>query len=188
VLALLVANAGRVVSLAALVEGLWGEHAPPDAARTARTYVSRLRKTLLPAAAGMTVEGLIVTRPPGYALRLDPDAVDAARFERLAAAGRQALAAGQPAVAAERLAAALGLWRGDAYGEFGDTAALSAEGARLERLRLTAVEDLSAARDAWQHALTILEDLDHPDADQVRAKLQRLDQPATTVSHPPMLR
>ncbi len=140
VLALLVANAGRVVSVAALVDGLWGRHAPPDADRTARAYLSRLRRALLPAAAGM-VEELIVTRPPGYLLRLDPNAVDAARFERLAREGRRALEAGQPAVASERLVAALGLWRGEAYGEFTDTAALRAEGARLDQVRLAAVAD-----------------------------------------------
>jgi DNA-binding SARP family transcriptional activator len=141
VLALLGANAGRTVSVAALVEGLWGPHAPSDAARTTRTYVSRLRKTLSQADAGMGAEDLIMTRPPGYALRGDPDAVDAARFERLAAAGRQALDAGEPARAAEQLTAALALWRGEAYGEFAHVAALHAEGERLERLRLTAVQD-----------------------------------------------
>ncbi|HEX6359938.1 AfsR/SARP family transcriptional regulator [Actinophytocola sp.] len=140
VLALLGANAGRAVSVAALVEGLWGTHAPSDAARTTRTYVSRLRKTLR-ADAGMGAEDLIVTRPPGYALRPDPDTVDAARFERLATAGRQALDAGHPARAAERLTAALELWRGEAYGEFAHVAALQAEGERLDRLRLTAVQD-----------------------------------------------
>lgn len=140
VLALLVAHAGRVVSVAALVDGLW-EYPPPDAVRTVRTYISRLRTALLPAAAGRRAAELIVTRPPGYALQLDPHMLDAARFERLAAVGRQILAAGQPAVAAERLAAALGLWRGDAYAEFSDTPALFAEGVRLEQLRRTTVEN-----------------------------------------------
>jgi DNA-binding SARP family transcriptional activator len=136
-LALLVANAGRVVSVAALVDGLWGSDPPADADRTVRTYVSLLRKALLPAPAA----ALIVTRRPGYVLRLEPDAVDASRFERLAAAGRGALAAGQPAVAADRLAAGLGLWRGEAYDEFAGYAALRAEAARLEQLRLAALVD-----------------------------------------------
>ena len=141
VLAMLVAGAGRVVSVSSLVDGLWVGHAPPDADRTVRTYVSRLRKALLPAAGDATAGEPILTRPPGYVLRLDPEAVDAGRFARLAAAGRQALEAGQPAAASERLAAALGLWRGEAYGEFGDTPSLRAEGARLEGLRVTALED-----------------------------------------------
>jgi DNA-binding SARP family transcriptional activator/tetratricopeptide (TPR) repeat protein len=140
-LALLVADAGRVVSVPGLVEGLWGQDAPSDAGRTARAYVSLLRKALQPVAADQPGRELIVTRRPGYVLRLDPDAVDAVRFERLAAAGRQALAAGQPAVAAGELAAALELWRGDAYGEFVDTPALRTEAARLEQLRLAVVAD-----------------------------------------------
>ncbi|RSN52584.1 hypothetical protein DMH01_41140 [Amycolatopsis sp. WAC 04182] len=139
VLALLAADAGRAVSVAALVEGLWRTQAPPDAARTTRTYVSRLRGALR--RTGIGSEDLIVTRPPGYALRVEPDMLDAARFERLAAAGRRALDAGHADTAADRLAEALALWRGDAYGEFTDIAALHAEGERLERLRLTTVQD-----------------------------------------------
>jgi DNA-binding SARP family transcriptional activator/tetratricopeptide (TPR) repeat protein len=140
-LALLVANAGRVVSVAALVDGMWGPHAPADADRTARTYVSLLRKALPPVPAALPGQELIVTRRPGYVLRLNPDAIDASRFERLAADGRAALAAGQPAVAAERLAAALGLWRGEAYAEFASHPALRAEAARLEQVRLAALAD-----------------------------------------------
>ena len=132
-LALLVARAGHVVSVAALVDGLWGQHTPPHAERTVRTYMSRLRKALAP--------DLITTRQPGYLLPAGPDAIDALRFERLAKAGRQALKAAAPAVARERLVSALGLWRGAAYGEFGAIPALHAEGMRLERLRRDAVQD-----------------------------------------------
>jgi tetratricopeptide (TPR) repeat protein len=82
-----------------------------------------------------------VTRAPGYLLGVDPEVVDAVRFERLAADGRRALEAGQPVVAAEALAAALRLWRGEAYGEFADVSALRAEAARLEQVRLAAVAD-----------------------------------------------
>jgi DNA-binding SARP family transcriptional activator/Tfp pilus assembly protein PilF/CheY-like chemotaxis protein len=140
VLALLVASVGEVVSVAGLAEELWGAEPPPDAERTVRAYVSRLRKALPPADSQPPAE-LIVTRPPGYALQVGPDAVDARRFEQLAAAGRLALAAGQPAQAAHQLAAALRLWRGHAYGEFTDIPALRAEGARLEQARLTALAD-----------------------------------------------
>ena len=125
VLALLAAEAGRVVSLAKFVTQLWGEHAPPDAERTVRTYVSRLRRTVPPE--------LILTRPPGYQL-VDPGIVDATRFERLAAAGREA-------ARAEQLAAALGLWHGDAYAEFDGVPALRAEGQRLQRLRHNVIAD-----------------------------------------------
>jgi len=133
-LALLVAAAGREVSVPALVAALWEDNAPEDAHRTVRTYVSRLRKAL-------AAPELILTRPPGYLLLLEPGAVDAVRFERLAAAGRQALDAGRPAVAAGQLATAVELWRGPAYDEFTAIPALEAEGLRLERLRRTTVED-----------------------------------------------
>ncbi|WP_410586539.1 BTAD domain-containing putative transcriptional regulator [Amycolatopsis sp. lyj-23] len=133
-LAVLAAEAGRVVSVAALGRALWGADAPAHADRTVRTYLSRLR--------GTVGSGVIVTRPPGYVLHLAPDALDAARFERLAADGRRVLAAGEPAAARERLAGALALWRGHAaYEEFGDVETLAAEGMRLDRLRHNAVQD-----------------------------------------------
>lgn len=134
-LALLVASAGRVVSLDALIEGLWGERIPGDAGRTVRTYMSRLRAVL------PTTAGQIVTRPPGYLLLTPPESVDAGRFERLATEGSRALELGQPQLAAVRLTEALALWRGEAYGEFTGTPDLAAESARLTRLRLTALQD-----------------------------------------------
>ncbi|MFF1614542.1 BTAD domain-containing putative transcriptional regulator [Amycolatopsis sp. NPDC058278] len=133
-LAVLAAEAGRVVSVAALGRALWGAEAPAHADRTVRTYLSRLR--------GTVGSGVIVTRPPGYVLHLAADALDAARFERLAAEGRRVLAAGEPAAARERLATALDLWRGHAaYEEFGEVETLAAEGMRLDRLRHDAVQD-----------------------------------------------
>ncbi|MDQ7810245.1 AfsR/SARP family transcriptional regulator [Amycolatopsis sp. A133] len=133
-LAVLAAEAGRVVSVPALGRALWGGRAPAHADRTVRTYLSRLR--------GTVGAGLILTRPPGYVLRLAPQAVDAARFEHLAAEGRRALAAGAPESAREHLATALALWRGHAaYEEFGAVETLAAEGMRLDRLRHNAVQD-----------------------------------------------
>jgi DNA-binding SARP family transcriptional activator len=140
-LGVLVVAGGRAVSVAALVEALWDQHAPDDADRTVRTYVSRLRKYLRPAAEAVGATELIVTRAPGYLLRLDPGVIDAVRFERLAAAGRQALDARHPGVAAGRLAAALNLWRGDAFAEFSDIASLDAEAIRLAQMRHNALED-----------------------------------------------
>lgn len=132
VLALLVAGAGRVLSVSNLAEQLWGTDTSPNATQTVRTYISRLR-TALPA-------DLIMTRPPGYALRLGPDTVDATRFERLATAGRQTLRDGQPTVTTE-LVAALTLWRGDAYDEFNAIPALRTESARLDQMRLSTLQN-----------------------------------------------
>lgn len=131
-LAVLAAETGRVVSVPALGRALWGEQLPEHADRTVRTYLSRLRGSVDPR--------LILTRSPGYVLRLAPEALDAARFEQLAGEGRRALAAGEPGAAREHLGAALALWRGNAYEEF-DVETLKAEGMRLERVRHNAVQD-----------------------------------------------
>jgi DNA-binding SARP family transcriptional activator len=97
-LAVLAAEAGRVVSVPALGRALWGERPPEHADRTVRTYLSRLRGTVDP--------DLITTRSPGYVLHVAPRQLDAARFEELAAGGRRALAAGEPGVARGHLTAA----------------------------------------------------------------------------------
>jgi DNA-binding SARP family transcriptional activator/tetratricopeptide (TPR) repeat protein len=151
-LALLTANAGRVTTVGTMVEALWGPQSPPDAHRTVRSYISRLRRAL-------AVDRLIVTHPAGYVLRLEPHVVDARRFERLVEAGRDALSAGQPASAAEQLSLALTLWRGEAYGEFVTTPVLRAEAARLEGLRLGAVEDRVDADLATGAGVTLVEEL-----------------------------
>ncbi|MFD4671400.1 BTAD domain-containing putative transcriptional regulator [Lentzea sp. NPDC058450] len=151
-LALLTANAGRVTTVATMVEALWGAVSPPDAHRTVRSYVSRLRRAL-------AVERLIVTHRAGYVLRLEPHLVDARRFERLVEAGRDALAAGRAANAAEQLSLALTMWRGDAYGEFAATPVLRTEAARLEGVRLGAVEDRVDADLATGAGVTLVEEL-----------------------------
>ena len=139
-LALLVSDAGRTASLPTLVAALW-DAPPDDAQRTVRTYMSRLRKALRPAATELCVPDLIATRPTGYTLLLDPAIIDAVRFERLVTSGREALAAGRVDVACRDLHAALALWRGPAYDEFTTVPALDAEATRLERLRRDAAED-----------------------------------------------
>src|SRR3954447_24982764 len=95
-------------------------------------YVSQLRK-VLPSEA-------LQTRPPGYRLEVAPEAFDLLRFEHLHKQGRDALADGDAATAAERLAAACSLWRGSALVECSEPFAGSAA-AHLEELRLVAVED-----------------------------------------------
>ncbi|HYH51097.1 MAG TPA: helix-turn-helix domain-containing protein, partial [Acidimicrobiia bacterium] len=111
VLALLLAERNRVVSSDRLAEELWGEEQPADAAAAVRTHVFRLRKQLGANASDLdTVDG-------GYVLRAAAEDVDAGRFEADMAAGLADLD-GEPARAADRLAAALALWRGPALGEF----------------------------------------------------------------------
>ncbi len=96
-------------------------------------YVSRLRKTL--------GDDIVLTRRPGYLLQVGPDQVDATRFERLLAEGREALADGDADSAVARLGEALALWRGPALVDFAYEPFAQAEIARLEELRLQAEEE-----------------------------------------------
>jgi DNA-binding SARP family transcriptional activator/Flp pilus assembly protein TadD len=133
VLALLLLDAGRVVPAEYLAEVLWRGAPPPGAAKTLRSYVSRLRSLLEPEAA-------LVARGGGYAIRVEPDRVDAARFERLVGTGGDALGRGEAAVAADRFGEAMALWRGRALADVAEVEPLALEAARLEELRLVAVE------------------------------------------------
>jgi len=133
VLALLLVDAGRVVPAGHLAEVLWRGSPPPGAAKTLRSYISRLRTLVGPEAA-------LVARGGGYAIMVDPDRVEAARFERLVAAGRDALGRGEAAAAAGRFGQALALWRGRALADVTGVEPLALEAARLEELRLAAVE------------------------------------------------
>ncbi len=132
-LALLLVAGGRVVPAERLAEELWGGCPPPAAAGTLRAHVSRLRALLRP-------DAVLFARGGGYALAVEPGQLDAGRFERLAGAGREALEHGEAAVAASRFREALGLWRGRALADVADVEPLAREGARLEELRLVAVE------------------------------------------------
>jgi predicted ATPase/DNA-binding SARP family transcriptional activator len=132
-LALLLVAAGRVVPAERLAEELWGDSPPPGAAGTLRAHVSRLRTLLSPDASLLTQGG-------GYALAAGPGQLDAAQFERLSAAGREALERGEAAVAAGRFREALGLWRGRALADVAEVEPLAREAARLEELRLVANE------------------------------------------------
>src|SRR3954452_1140915 len=132
-LAALLLEPNRVVSRDRLIDALWGE-TPPDTGRnTIQVYVSQLRK-LLP-------EGMLETAPPGYRLIVDPETVDLFRFVRLCEEGRTRLADGDPAGAAETLRAALDLWKGAPLADFAWEPFAHAEIARLEELRLAALED-----------------------------------------------
>ncbi|MFD6638786.1 BTAD domain-containing putative transcriptional regulator [Micromonospora chalcea] len=130
-LAALALHPGQVVPKATLLDWIWGDQPPADAANALQRLVSRLRKAL-PAG---TVDGL----PDGYRLAVEPDAVDAVRFERLLLMARD----GDRPQRVRLLREALGLWRGDALRDVGLTGsvALDAAATRLERLRLTATED-----------------------------------------------
>jgi YVTN family beta-propeller protein len=132
-LALLLVHANHVLSRDRLIDELWGDHPPETAVQSLQVYVSRLRKLLPP--------DTLLTRPPGYLLELGPNELDLQRFERLLAAGHEALAQGESERASDVLHEALALWRGPALAEFVFEPFAQAEIGRLEDLRLAAVEE-----------------------------------------------
>ncbi len=137
-LAALLVHAGEVVAADRLIDVLWGSETPRSAAEMLHVRVSELRKLLR--AGQLEQPDVVVTHPPGYLIRVGPDELDARRFEQLAAAGQQALAEGDPSTAAARLGAALALWRGPALTDIADRPYAQSEIARLEDLRLQALE------------------------------------------------
>ncbi|GGS02281.1 hypothetical protein Snoj_06500 [Streptomyces nojiriensis] len=139
VLALLVSARGRVVSVDRMIEELWQGAPPARAVASLQAYVSNLRRLLEPGRAPRTPARLLVSTPPGYALRLPEDAVDAWRFERLLGRAREALHA-EPDTAGALLREALALWQGPAYAETADEPWTHAEIMRLGELRLAARE------------------------------------------------
>ena len=136
VLAHLLIRANQLVSAETLIDEIWGEE-PPDAARgSLHSYVSHLKKAL-------GAERLI-SRPPGYVLRVASDELDAARFETLAEQARRRLA-GDPAGAARALREVLELWHGEPFADLASELSLQGEIERLSELRLAAIEDRTEA-------------------------------------------
>jgi predicted ATPase/DNA-binding SARP family transcriptional activator len=174
-LALLLLHANETLTIDRLVDELWGEHPPATAARTLQAHVSRLRKAL-DAGAGNGAGELIVTREHGYELKLDPERLDSHRFERLVAEGRTQLTAGRPERAATAFESALSLWRGAPLADLAYEPFAQPEIARLEELRVAALEDLNDAKLALgRHGELVgqLEALigEHPYRERLRAQL-----------------
>jgi YVTN family beta-propeller protein len=140
VLALLLLEANRVVSMDRLAEDVWGGSPPEGWATTLQTYVFHLRRALEPDRGRGAAGDVLVTRDRGYLLRAGRRHMDAARFQDGFMAGRAALEAGRCAEAAQTLRQALDLWRGPVLADLADYAFTRPEAARLEELRLAAVE------------------------------------------------
>jgi DNA-binding SARP family transcriptional activator len=144
-LAFLLMRRNRVVPVSELVDALWGE-APPETATSAlQVYVSQLRKAI--------GADRVLTKPPGYSLRVHEGELDLERFERLVREAREQLGVGDAKAAAALLRQALELWRGPAFAEFPSEPFAPEAGRRLEEARLEALElrvdaDLSLGRHA----------------------------------------
>jgi DNA-binding SARP family transcriptional activator len=166
-LSVLLLNANEVVSRDRLVDVLWGDE-PPETSKALQMHVSQLRKSLEP--------GVLVTRPPGYELRVAPADVDVHRFEAAAEQGRAALAAGRPADARRVLEQALALWRGPPFADLTFEECLQGDIARLEELRLAALEARIDADLALGNHAEVIGELEqlaaaHPTRERVRAQL-----------------
>jgi DNA-binding SARP family transcriptional activator len=140
VLALLALAGGRAVTTDALVDALWPDDPPETGHRALHSHISRLRRHLGPAASRLERAGA------GYALRLDPDDVDASRLRRLAVRCAAERRDGDPTAATRTAAEALALWRGQALTEFADVAPLAAEATGLRELFLQVRDDALEAR------------------------------------------
>jgi DNA-binding SARP family transcriptional activator len=165
-LAILLLGANEVVSSDRLIDELWGEQSPESGRAALQVRVSQLRKAL-----GDGGE-LILTRAPGYVLRLEREQLDLHRFERLVGEADAA----EPAVAAGRLREALALWRGPALADLAYESFARAAIGRLEELRLAALEkrieaDLALGRHAELVAEVEALVGEHPLRERLRAQL-----------------
>ncbi len=159
---------GRAVPKGTLVDWIWGENPPADATNALQRLVSRLRKVL--------PEGAVEGQTDGYRLTVNPDEVDAVRFERLVGQARTE----EDPRRVRLLREALALWRGPAMQDVGlqDSAAFDAAVTRLEGLRLTAMEDRFEAEVGLGHGAELITELTdlvavHPLRERLAAALMR---------------
>jgi DNA-binding SARP family transcriptional activator len=133
--ALMLLDAGQIVSLDRIIWELWGDTPPKTSSNLVHGYVAQLRKLLK----GDRSQ-LLITRKPGYQLVVDPDNIDAGIFDALADLGSSALRAGDMWQASAHLTEALALWKGRALADVAETPRMQAEASRLEEQRLAVLE------------------------------------------------
>ncbi len=143
--AALALSPGRVVSVDALIDALWGDSPPATARKTIQTYVKNIRRACGPNA--------IDTVESGYSLRVGAKDVDVARFRALVRSGEMALRSGETAEAREALREAVGLWRGDPLPGVASHTGLAVAAVRLREEYLSALEtrfsaELAAGEDS----------------------------------------
>ncbi len=151
VLAHLLLAANRVVTMDELIERVWDEEPPRAARNTIQSYISHLRAALGPD----RIEG----RSPGYVVHAEPDELDVLRFEQFLRRARRLLPT-DPREAATTLDEALILWAGSPLSDLADSPSLDGEIARLQELRVSAIEDLIGARLSVGEHAEVLPDLE----------------------------
>jgi DNA-binding SARP family transcriptional activator/energy-coupling factor transporter ATP-binding protein EcfA2 len=150
ILAALVVRAGVVVSPAELAEAYWGERVPVTWVQQVRTSVAWIRQRLGHEA--------VETVGPDYRLVIDPEMIDAVRFERLVSSARQHALRGEDDRAIDAYRRALGLWRGAPFVELSGWQPGVVEAMRLDEIRRSAQEELLEARlRAGEHRAVIPE-------------------------------
>src|SRR6266545_3670528 len=167
-LALLLMHPNEVVSTDRIVDVLWPDN-PPEARRKLWFHVSKLRAILQAVGTENAAAGMLATRPTGYTLRIDLDQLDASRSAR-------SVLEGEPARAGETLRRALALWRGTPFADVIHEDAVSSEAARLNELRLAALEDRLDADLALGRAGELIPELEllvseQPFRERLRAQL-----------------
>ena len=175
-LAVLLLHANETLTAERLIDELWGEHPPPTAAKAVQVHVSRLRKALAATNGTSNGHASLVTRDRGYRLELDPESVDAQRFEARVTEARRELADGHPEQAIALLEDGLALWHGEPLADLAYEPFAQREIARLEDLRLTALEQLIEAKLAVGRHTEVVAELErlvaeHPYRERLRAQL-----------------
>jgi DNA-binding SARP family transcriptional activator len=165
-LAILLLSANEVVSSDRLIDELWGERSPESGRAALQVRVSQLRKMLRAAGAQL------LTRSPGYVLRVDHEQLDLSRFERLVRESESS----EPPIAAAKLREALALWRGPPLGDLCYEAFAQPAIGRIEELRLAAIEkrveaDLALGRHAELVAELEMLAAEHPLRERLRGQL-----------------
>ena len=168
--AVLALRAPDAVSADELVEALWGEEPPGGVGQALQKQISRLRRRLGDAGERLS------HRPPGYALDVEPEAIDFRRFEELLRSARAALGRDDPERAAAELEAALAEWRGEALADYRFDEFAQREIARLEELHMEAVEERLAAQLASGGGEEVVGELqalvaEHPLRERLRGQL-----------------
>jgi predicted ATPase/DNA-binding SARP family transcriptional activator len=168
-LIMLALHPGQLVTASQLIDGLWPREMPAGAGNALQALVSRLRRAL--------PEAVIESRPAGYQLKIDPRSTDIVRFEDLVAAGRAQLR-DDPAAAGQTLRQALALWRGPALADVAETDFGQAAIARLDEVRLTAIEQRVDADLRTGNTASLVAELEglvvaHPMREPLAARLMR---------------
>jgi predicted ATPase/DNA-binding SARP family transcriptional activator len=166
VLAVLVLNANRVVSVDQLIDALWGEDPPPAATGALQAYISNLRRLLEPDRPRGAPAKLLVTQTPGYVLRIDPSTVDAHRFAGLVEQARAHMEHGDHQAARDALQRGLNLWRGAPYADFAFEPFFQLEVSRLSELRRGAYESLMEAELGLGRHAAVVADLERMVAEE----------------------